>query len=154
MVNHIFPRGVVALDVDSPIHTNEYYYGEPGRPQMVAEVRAWAQDLSEQFGLGRFWMYHTLSGLHVIFEIPAVAMWDDVMTSASLGDSWHECWGHIRHCEDAGDRAVLRVSRKVEMEHTRPWDIIPADDNPPLQGAPPHVLAHCDALLTHLCPWA
>jgi len=89
-----FPVGVVVLDIDAP--TRHFWDGEMGAKAMETDVRyGLATALSERWQLGRFWMYRTKSGLHVVFERVLVQRSDvrDVMADANAQVGWKLCGG-------------------------------------------------------------
>lgn len=140
-----FPVGTVALDIDAP---TAFFEEGPGRGTMLTAVRKLAADLSQRFGLGLYWLYHTGSGLHVIFQC-RLSCWDAVKTvlvEAFERKGWHECGGHALHCTDA-EQMQLRVGHKPG----RPWDIEPVPGNPPVSRAPAYVQEH-ERLLAQQLP--
>ena len=131
-----FPQGVVALDIDAPTW---YFTSGEGRRVMEGAVRELARRVSDKFGLGLFWLYHTWSGMHVLFEntVPDPI---ETMRWASEQQGWHECKGHLAHCISRG--VTLRVGKKDVYPE---YDIRPAACNPPVVGG--HVEAHHRAVM-------
>jgi hypothetical protein len=143
-----FPPGVVALDFDAP--SAFFYLGNPGtgRKEMIKRVKEVADELSHKYGLGLYWIYETLSGLHVIFQNKLASHQAalDVMADASnRRDGWHECGGHLTFSAQDG-YVSLRVGHKSKRE----WDLYPYKLNPPASICP-HVEEH-EALLTMRLP--
>ena len=139
-----FPVGAVGLDIDAP---TAFFEEGPGRDAMLEGVRALADETSQRFGLGLYWMYHTLSGVHVLFQC-RLSCWEAVkyvLTEAFQNKGWHECGGHALHCSDA-EEVQLRVGHKPG----RPWDITPVPGNPPMSHAPAHVQEHARLLAQRL----
>lgn len=139
-----FDDGIIALDIDAP--TRYFWDGNPGREKMVQGVEELCQALSRKYDLGRFWIYHTLSGVHVIFERRTDI--SAVLEDATFRSGWHECGGHYDHCIPQG-HCSLRVSRK----QGRGWDIYPVEGYDVDTNVPLHVRGHRDALLSNLRPW-
>lgn len=136
-----FPVGVVVLDIDAP--TRHFWDGEMGAKAMETDVRyGLATALSERWQLGRFWMYRTKSGLHVVFERVLVQRSDvrDVMADANAQVGWKLCGGFFCMHADK-DRLTLRVGVKKD----RPYDIRPLDEVG--DDAPWFVREHHEAVL-------
>lgn len=119
---YVFPDGVVAIDADGP--TPEYYSGAPLRPLFLAKIRTFAALCAEKWGLGRYWIYATRSGYHIVFE-NLTPRWRVVLEWAGAQYLWNpgiyhyaECHGHMRSCLFA-EAVFLRISPKED----RPWDI-------------------------------
>jgi hypothetical protein len=109
---------------------------------MLDRVRVLAEALSLEFSLGRYWLYQTGHGAHVIFE-QALESWnavEQVLDAASGRLGWHEDRGHVGLCQDAR-RCTLRVGSKPGRE----WDIESCMGNPRV-SLPDHVREH-DALI-------
>ena len=135
MKNYVFPLGVVVLDIDAP--TKHFWWGNPGHDTMVEGIRALCQDLSSKWGLGRYWLYRTLSGMHVVFEKNVgLGMVIDVLLDANNRVGWHQCGGHVARF--AGQEIELRVGVKGD----RPFDIASVPGNPDLLDAREHVVEH------------
>ena len=140
-----FAPGVVALDVDAP--TRHFTDTPAGRAQMLHHVRVLAEDLSAEFGLGRFWLYETGHGAHLIFE-ETLEVWnavEQVLGAASDRIGWHEDRGHVGLCRDA-----RRCSLRVGFKPGREWDIEPWRGNSHV-SLPDHVREH-DVLITRKLP--
>jgi len=140
-----FAPGVVALDIDAP--TRHFTDTPAGRATMLDRVHALAEALSLEFDLGRYWLYETGHGAHVIFE-ETLESWnavEQVLDAASGRLGWHEDRGHVGLCQDAR-RCTLRVGSKPGRE----WDIDPWTDNSRI-SLPDHVREH-DALIAHRLP--
>lgn len=136
---HDFETGVVALDIDAP---TDFFTEGGGRDVLVKGARELARELSHKYGLGLYWIYDTLNGVHVIFQCK-LASWRrvrKVLVDAYCHDGWHECGGHALCCTDR-ETCGLRVGCKPG----RPFDIWPVPGNPPASTTP-HIREH-EALL-------
>lgn len=140
------PALVVVLDFDAPCGKNPDWYTARLRQKMVEGVTKLADELSERYGLGRWWAYDTGSpGVHVIFENRAHSpmRWSDIMNDiAHRRKGWKECGGHYLQVQARGP--VLRVGHKPG----RDWDIVPWPSNP--TDKPPHVQEHDELLAMRL----
>ena len=135
------PVGAVGLDIDAP---GAFFEKGVGRMMMIVQVRKLATKLSRTYGLGLYWLYHTASGLHVIFQC-RLSCWSAVkvvLMEAFKQEGWHECGGHAQCCYDAG-HVQLRVGHKPRRRY---WDINPVLGNPPVDAAPDHVREHARLL--------
>jgi len=135
-----FSEGVVALDV-------AFFTDRPeGRALMLDRVCALAEKISSEFALGRYWIYSTGHGAHVIFE-EELRGWnavETVLSSAAELPGWHEDRGHVGVCRDVR-RCTLRVGRKPGRGFDiEPWFAGSAN-------APSHVQEH-DALVAQMLP--
>jgi hypothetical protein len=143
--HYVFPEGVVVLDIDAP--TEYYHHGSEGRSILIERAEALCDELSEKYELGQYWLYHTKTGLHAIFE-RRVESWIEVLWEAEQREGFRECGGHASVCRSNGF-ATLRVSRK----EGRGWDIYPVEGYDVDTNVPLHVRGHRDALLSNLRPW-
>ena len=155
------PTGAVALDVDAPLElfcgevddscTEEAIARRPTleevyRSQVADGVRALAADLSQKHGLGRFWLYQTGHGAHVLFE-NLLRDWEavyDVLLDANSREDWFEDGGHAQLCDDAMETQI-----RVGAKPGRPFDIVPCPGNP--NSPPSHIREH-DALVAQMLP--
>ena len=144
MHTHVFEPGVIALDFDAP--TEFFYAQKNGRQAMVEQVEAIAKEISRKYGLGLYWMYETLSGIHVIFQcrLASHELALDVMRDAHEREGFHACGGHVFCAENRG-YVELRVGHKPDRE----WDLYPYKLNPPASICP-HVKRHEELMALRL----
>lgn len=141
---YTFPVGAVVLDIDTP--TSRYWDREPLAQVLVEGARELAVRMAGKWQLGRFWVYRTLSGAHIVFErlLPSLEDAFDVLLDAYDQEGWRECGGHISHC--TGKQLTLRAGLK---EHRPRFDIYPLDV---VDGtAPPHVQEHHEEVCCERC---
>ncbi len=135
-----FPAGAVVLDFDAP--TLYFWDDEEGGPLMDDDVYDVCVSLSRKWQLGQFWLYRTLSGLHVVFEHLLASQSDvlDCMLDANDRQGWKLCGGYM--AMHANVALTLRVGVKGE----RPFDIRPLDAVD--ESAPWFVREHHDLVLS------
>jgi hypothetical protein len=140
-----FPSLLVAFDID---HPTRYYASPESRQRALPGIIGLANKWADDHDLGKYWIYQTGGGWHILFEkpCPTADKWIDCYNTARHQEGWHQCGGHWDIVKTKG-RATLRVGLKNRPGTTarRPPDISLIHGKVDRQS-PAHVKVHHQAL--------